>query len=326
METARPEYSEASARARHCWFSVDRVARDPATTEWKRRARWHQSLWREARGLPVGANPYQGGVDAITMGSRLEFDFARRSGANFITPGALAAVRARLESPEQHQTLKEDRLWADLLSSMPMCFNLFGDLAGDPTRALDAVRAWWPDAPRGDVHVRFEHSPGRCDPTFLGNKSAFDVAFDIEAGAAGRGIVGVETKYHEDAKRETRRPKPATLARYVEVSERSGAFVDGWRERVVGTDLEQIWQDHLLLLSMLQHMSKRWTWGRFVLVYPSENHSFATASERYAALLRDAATFESRTLEDLLATPGALPSECASAFHERYLAVPRGSR
>ncbi len=74
--------------------------------------------------------------------------------------------------------------------------------------------------------VRFEHSPGRRDPTFLGDQSAFDVAFDIDVGAGKRAILGAETKCHEHASAE-KAPKPSALARYTEVTERSGIFIDG---------------------------------------------------------------------------------------------------
>ncbi len=87
------------------------------------------------------------------------------------------------------------------------------------------------------------------------------------------------------------------MARYEELTRRSGIFVDGWRDAIVRTELQQIWLDHLLVLSMLQHPSKRWTWGRFVLVYPAGNPSFAAAASRYRELLVDPTTFESRTIE-----------------------------
>jgi hypothetical protein len=207
-----------------------------------------------------------------------------------MTPGALAAVRARIATPERFQMLHEDRLWADLLSSMPLCFNLFGELAGtgdgESEPARRAVRAWWPDAPGGNVRVRFEHSPGRRDPAFLGNKSAFDVAFDIDAGNGSSAIVGVETKYHEHAVAE-KEPKPAALARYVEVTERSRMFAEGWRERVIGTDLQQIWLDHLLVLAMLQHPSQRWVRGRSTSrSAPSEPPESPGAPAERAACLR----------------------------------------
>ena len=315
--TPTVEYTDARAQAVHCWFDVDRVPRNPSATLWKRRARWAQAQWRTALGYQIGSQPYGGGPNSTPVGSRLELSFARESGANFITPGARAAVRARLAAPEPNQTLNEDRLWADLLSSMPLCFNLFGDLEGDA--AARAVRAWWPEAPPGKVCVRFEHSPGRRDQAFLGNRSAFDAAFDIDTAHGTRGVVGVETKYHEHPKVE-RAPRAAALARYVEVTERARIFAEGWREQIIGTDLQQIWLDHLLVLAMLQHPSKRWVWGKFVLVYPAKNPAFAAAVARYAAILADnESTFEARTLEDLVAVPGALSSGTANAFHARYL-------
>lgn len=312
------EPSVQARRDAHCWFAVDRVAGDPATTAWKRDARWRQAKWREAQGHPIGWHPHKGGPDAKRVGSRLEREFAKSTGANFIGPGPLAAARARVATRELHQMLAKDRLWADLLSSMPLCFNLFGDLAGDPERAANAVSLWWPDAPRGTVTTRFEHSPGRRDRSFLNNRSAFDVAFEIAKADGSRGIIGVETKYHEHAKSESA-PKPAALARYVEVTERSGVFVDGWKERVVGKPLQQLWQDHLLVLAMLQHPIRKWTWGRFVLVYPEGNPSFANAAAQYRALLKDGATFESRTIESLIGTAGALDQATVAAFRERYL-------
>ncbi|MBK7402701.1 MAG: hypothetical protein IPJ34_42355 [Myxococcales bacterium] len=199
---------------------------------------------------------------------------------------------------------------------MPLCFNLFGEIEGDATAARGAVHRWWPDAPPGDVTVRFEHSPGRRDPAFLGNQSAFDVAFDIEAGGGDRGIVGVETKYHEHAIAEAG-PKPASMARYEELTRRSGIFVDGWRDAVVRTELQQIWLDHLLVLSMLQHPSRRWRWGRFVLVYPAGNPSFGAAASRYRS--SRGPDHVRRTIESLLDASGALPSETVAVLHERYL-------
>ncbi len=313
------EPDEAALRAAHCWFALDRIPGDPITTAWKRKARLRQSSWRTSRGYPVGTEPYAGGSEARPVGSRLPLEYAKETGANFLTPGALVAVRQRLAAPEPYQTLRTDRLWADLLSSMPLCFNLFGDVAGDEEAAARAVRLWWPDAPCGRARVRFEHSPGRRDPLFLSNQSAFDVAFEIGGDNVPSAIIGVETKYHEHARPEAP-PRPAALARYVEVTERSGAFLPGWKEAVVGTELQQLWLDHLLVLSMLQHPSGRWTWGRFALVFPAENASFMAAAPRYAALLARADTFEFRTIEEIVAVEGVLVEGTRSALRDRYLA------
>lgn len=52
--------------------------------------------------------------------------------------------------------LDEERLWADLLSSMPMCFDLFGEAAGDPTRLRAAIDQLWPDHPGEPTELRSE--------------------------------------------------------------------------------------------------------------------------------------------------------------------------
>lgn len=311
----KSRFSEPAARTGHCWFDVDRVPGDPDTTDWKRRARFQQAQWRATRGYAIGSQPYGGGDDATPIGSRLDLAFARSSGANFLTAAVREAVNARLAQPEQHQTIQPERLWADLLSSMPLCFNLFGELKGEA--AARFLRSWCPEVPAGAAAVRFEHSPGRRNPEFLGNQSAFDCAFDIELAGGERAIIGVETKYHEHTKTEPR-PKDAALRRYVEVTERSGAFADGWRDRILGTELQQIWLDHLLVLSMLQHSSAQWTSGKFVLVYPGANPSFARAAEQYAALLRDPTTFAAKTIESTVDCLREVAPHAAEAFVERY--------
>ena len=83
-------------------------------------------------------------------------------------PRALDAARARTSFIEPHQSFDHQRLWADLLWSPAMAFNLFGDLAADLGLADRAVHAWWPDAPGTVSDVRFAHSPGRLDPAYLG--------------------------------------------------------------------------------------------------------------------------------------------------------------
>ncbi len=108
----------------------------------------------------------------------------------------------------------------------------------------------------------------------------------------------METKCHEHAKREPA-PREAALARHIEVTERSALFADDWQAQVVSTELQQIWLDHLLVLSMMQHAREKRTWGRFVLVHPAASPSFARATARYRGVLRADETFEARTIESL---------------------------
>jgi hypothetical protein len=288
-------------------------------TDFRRRLRLHQARWREAHGHPIGSQPIAPRSDhepVRLVGSRLPLAYASETGANFITAGALEAARARTSSPESHQSFDHQRLWAELLWSPAMCFNLFGDLAGDLGLADRAVHAWWPDTPGTVVDVRFAHSPGRLDPAYLGNLVAWDVAFVLDLGDGSEGIVGVVTAYRDVNRRQP--PKPRRLPRYREITETSGIFRPGAIDAVNGTELIHVWLDHLLVLSMLQHPSRAWRWGRLVVVHPAGNTDFAEACARYGDLLVDRSTFSSMTIEELL-DARALPAQTTTALCERYL-------
>jgi hypothetical protein len=311
--------SQEELEALHSWENDDRVPGRPAMTEFRRALRLQQARWREAQGHPIGSQPIapRPGKRSRPLGSRLPLEYAQETGANFLTAAAREAVRARTSTIEPHQTLDHQRLWADLLWSPALAFNLFGDLAADPELADKAVHTWWPDAPGAVSEVRFAHSPGRLDPAYLNSLRAFDAAFVLDLGDGGHGIVGIDVRYYDWTKPEI--PKPSNLARYLEVAERSGAFAKGATDEVKGrSGLAVMWLQHLLLLSMLQHESGDWRWGRFVVVHPAGNSDYAEACERYRGLLADDSTFSSLTLEELL-EPGALPARTAAAVRTRYL-------
>ena len=312
---------DAELRAHDCKERVDIVLGDPETTRFKQHARLHQALWRESRDYPIGSQPMcpEPGDPSRPVGSRIDLKFAYQSGANFLHEEIRRVVRNRLANPQPHQTLAEDRLYCDLLSSMPMCFNIFGNLQADINMADRAVHAWWPDVPGRVCAVHFEWSPGRrLKGEYLENRSAFDVAFELELPDNGLGVFGVETKYHENCKSEDT-PSDDRRRRYTEVARKSDLFTESAIEQIMGTDLQQIWLDHLLALSMTQHPSKKWSWAGFALVHPAQNPSYARACERYKFLLKDPSSIRVSTLESLLSA-NVLPSETASAFAERYLA------
>jgi PD-(D/E)XK nuclease superfamily len=311
--------SREELEAVHCWEAEDHVPRRPEMTDFRRKLRYHQARWREANGHPIGSQPIvpPEGKSSRLVGSRLPLDYARKTGATFITAGALDAARARTSIVEPHQTLDHQRLWADLLWSPAMAFNLLGDLAADSELADRAVHTWWPDLPGSVSDVRFAHSPGRFDPAYINSLRAFDAAFVLAQRDGTQAIVAVDVKYHERLKAEI--PRPSNLRRYLEVADLSGVFRPGATDQVKGkSDLCTTWLEHLLVLSMLQHPTGAWEWGRYVVVRPAANTDFADACSRYRALLVDQSTFASVTLEELL-DAGALPARTATALRDRYL-------
>jgi hypothetical protein len=297
-----------------CWFESDHVSGRSDITEFKRRARLRQSEWREQQKLPIGSHS-RGGKSYVN-GSKIEA-LAEHKHANFLSPRIIEAVEARIAKPESHQTLDEKRLRYDLLSSMPMCFNLFGELYDDPDRAAKAAATVWGTDEADPVEVRFEWSPGRREANYLGDRTAFDVALVVGPDSSPQTVIGIETKYHEHATREAPPNADTRLPRYRQVAEDSGAFVADWEDRILGTQLQQVWRDHLLLLAMLQR--PEWKNGRYVLVHPAGNPAFHELGKRYRDVLEDDSTFEVRTIEELLDAGVLHTGDTEKRFRERYL-------
>jgi hypothetical protein len=289
-------------------------------TDFRRRLRYHQSQWREANGHPIGSQPIAprpGAKPARRVGSRLPLAYARETGATFLSRGALEAAQARTSVVEQHQSFDHQRLWADLLWSPTMAFNLFGELAADLELADRAVRTWWPGVPGAVSDVRFAHSPGRFDPAYLNSLRAFDAAFVVDLDDGTHGILGVDVEYHDWAKPQI--PKPSNLWRCREVAERSGTFAPGAIDALKGrSGLGLTWLEHLLLLSMLQHPSGTWSWGRYVVVHPAGNSDYAEVCGSYRELLAEQTTFGSVTIEEILDV-GVLAAPTVRALRDRYL-------
>jgi hypothetical protein len=108
------------------------------------------------------------------------------------------------------------------------------------------------------------------------------------------------------------------MSRFVEIHDRSDAFIPGAVDMLNASRLSLVWLEHLLLLSMLQHEGGRWTWGRYVVVHPKGNTDIAHANDDYRKLLADDATFRSATIEGLLSAKVLAP-KTAAALRRRYL-------
>jgi hypothetical protein len=313
-------------QAAFCWEADDQIPRRPEMTAFRREARYHQARWREANQHPIGTQPIvpkPGDTKVRRVGSRLPLEYARGTGANFLTSTALDAVWARTGYVEARQSVDQQRLWADLLSSTALSFNLFGDLAADLTLADRAVHGWCPDSPGRVSELRFAHSPGWFDPAYINSLRSFATVFVLELDDGSNGVVAVSVKYHERNKAET--PRPENLDRYGEVAERSGVFAPGAIEVLKQRgDLCETWIEHLLLFSMLQHPSRRWTWGRYLVVHPAGNCDAADACDRYRAMLADEDTYATMTLEQLLDS-GTLAASTVTALRDRYVIESRRS-
>ncbi|GAA4832858.1 hypothetical protein GCM10023201_21090 [Actinomycetospora corticicola] len=224
-------------------------------------------------------------------------------------------MQRALAEKQRGALFKEDRLWCDLLSSQPLCFNLFGELAADLEVAAQVFEVWWPQ--RIDVvdSIAFEWSPGRGDVKYTGNRSAFDV-FVTCRGPRGRGFVGIEVKYHEDMRDGAARNDE----RYRRLSRERGLADEPALAQLEAPPLQQLWFDHLLALQMLAVDGDRWQEGMFVVLFPEGNLQCSDAVARYRGLVGRQDTIDVLTLESAIAGLGqATDADWLRALRNRYL-------
>ena len=97
----------------------------------------------------------------------------------------------------------EPRIWNNLLSSQPLCFNLFGELHYNLDLATKYFRILFPNRIETVKSVKFEYSAGRGNIDYTGDHSAFDVFVEY-TNAGKNGFIGIEVKYSESLTEETK--------------------------------------------------------------------------------------------------------------------------
>ncbi len=276
-------------------------------------ARARQALLREAKGWPIGiwakdserSRPRE-------VGSYLAED---HNGANFITPEIAELARREVAWREDDALIDTDRLFRNLLSSMPACFNLAGPLALSPRLASGVLRRLAP----GFVHkvdgTLFEHSPARRHALYTADRSAFDILFKVTTTAGEHGFVAAEVKYSETCHEQPARLRP----RYDELSRLSTLFVDPDHPQLRAAPLNQIWRQHLLAYAMVHN--GLYSAGRYVLIAPTLNRSVQEAVALYRSHLLPGGVvpFEFISFEQFIeAIRRSGAKDIAALLHERY--------
>lgn len=281
----------------------------------KAAARLLQALWRQERDLPHGAWTDPTGRRRY-LGSRLSRPNADL-GANFLHRDILSVVAQALAYREPGALYDVDRLKANLLSSQTLAFNLFGWMQRDLSLATRVLAELLPGVVAEVTDVGFEHSPGRGEPRFTNDGTAFDVVMRGRSGDGDRVLVAVEVKYSEHCHDSEQRLD----ARHSHIAVSSELFVRPDEVARCGRSHQQLFWQHCLLHAMLsQGLADR---AVLAFVAPHHNHLAQTVAARYATQLRDAENgtipFVRFSLERAFSALSAagLPKP-AAALHERY--------
>ena len=202
------------------------------------RARYRllQSWWREhVLGVPPGFNGRQ------YVGSLLPQD--GRADLNYLTDEVRVYAAERIpEIQASGGTLNTDRLRRNLLSSQPLCFNVFGHLHCHPVSAAAVLSETFGVAIDEVVRIEVEEAPLPAE--HLGDRTAFDAFVDYRVGGS-RQFLAVEVKYTEPFSQ-----KMYDRPEYRRLTAETGVFAEGAADRLIEPATNQLWRQILLTLSL----------------------------------------------------------------------------
>lgn len=256
--------------------SSDLGPQEPSDGPFRARMRLHQSWYRAAvLGLPHGEGPTR--REGRPLGSMLTRDDAAR-GANFLTAGIFEVARRRMRAGPGVEPF---RCLANMLSSQPMCFNLFGPLVEDTDLATALLRTLVADLERV-VEVHIEHAPSPRSE-YLGDRTAFDVFVGYERTDGTRAFLGVETKLSESFGE-----MAYESDRYLELTSEPDA---PWRPDAHDTlrtaRFNQLWRNHLLVDALRRHPAEPYDAGMLAVVHHPGDTDGSRLVTQYRDLLRD---------------------------------------
>ncbi len=215
--------------------------------------RRHQS-WYRARvlGMDHGVGPKP--TSASRFGNMLTTDDAER-GANFLTPGIFAVAQRRLA--ENTGVVERFRLLHNMLSSQPMCFNLFGPLVDNLELATRLMNALTEGEVDEVLSVRLEFGPEPAK-AYLNDRTAFDAYVEWRRPDGQLAFIGFETKLSEPFSQKVYDGPAYRRWMDADAPWRPGADVANIRHN-------QLWRDHLLAVAH-HRQSGRHVHGRLAVV------------------------------------------------------------
>ena len=207
-----------------------------------REMRHHQSWWRAfVLAEDEGPHPIPK-EENKTIGSSI--NHGEINYLNFLSKNAIKAVKDTLSDRNNSRDkglIKEDRLFNNLLSSQPLCFNFFGELKYNLPLATELIRSFYPDVIEV-TDILFEFAP---NATFNNDNSAHDIAIEFIAENNKKGLIGLECKYTEPFS-----PKEYKKPEYKQIYQQSKAFNSPYEE-CIKSRYNQLFRNQLIVESAL---------------------------------------------------------------------------
>jgi hypothetical protein len=246
------------------------------------------------------------------VGSRLRpQDVAERRDLNFLDPTiADYAERRAVEVQREGGSLEPVRLFHNMLSSMPLCFNVFGMIRETPDAQLEFVQQLFDPSAVAVEMIECEWTP----TARLGDRTAFDAALVTRHIDGSTHLIGIETKYTESFS-----PTEYTSDEYVGVHEASGWFRTGTAEALVGKATNQLWRN--CLLAAAAEMAGEYTTAAVVVVALDGDPGAEAAMAGLATAMTDASRCRAAPLERIVEAGKRIQplQPWASEFERRYI-------
>jgi len=240
-------------------------------SDFKKRFRLHQGWWRAfILGESEGKHPMKDDkniCNTLLNGKQTKNNFL----SNFVTNVVQEVLEKR--SDGSSGMVDEKRLYNNLLSSQPQCFNFFAPLYVDKKLALNFLRKYYPCITSvNDVHFEYANNQNKYD------NSAFDIAFNVNDGSK-KGIIGFECKY-TDSFSPTEYDKPA----YQSIYQNSEIWGKPYRE-LIKSKFNQLFRNQLIGESFKQ--GNQYDFAYLALFCHHQDESALKIAEEYKLMLKE---------------------------------------
>lgn len=264
------------------------------------RVRIHQGWWRlNILNQKAGQHPIR--KEATVCNAILN---GEETGSNFLSDAIFNSVKETLNNRTAADggKIEEKRLYNNLLSSQPLCFNFFAALEIDKVFGLKILQLWWSDVTQLNK-VLFEYSPPE---NYTKDGSAFDVAFDVQLGEK-RGLIGLECKYTDSFSYkpsnskifygDMRNKNFNIYSKYFFY--RKTHFLKGYYDYVRSKDYNQLFRNQLIAVAMLHH-KKYDVVKTGLFCYEQDKSAVKTGLEFQAMLSNGKEVFTTITYQDFI--------------------------
>ena len=277
----------------------ERFGNFPKETGLTKIMRLHQGWWRTNILIEEpGQHPIL--MDSTICNTILNGD---KTENNFLTPNAIKAVKETLNGRTKGSSgkVEEGRLFNNLLSSQPLCFNFFGELYANHSLGLEVLKTFYDDITKL-VNVIFEFN---SIENYTKDRSAFDIAFEVEAGER-KGLIGLECKYTDTF---SFKPKESEIhygdignknyETYFKIFNQSkDTFSNDYFDYVRSKDFNQLFRNQLIGETLLQN--KKYDFVRTGLFYYQNDENANIIANKFKKMLSSPDSFKLITYSDFI--------------------------